>query len=158
MKVRTRRRTACRRLVRSFDHSDLAALPAYPALRQALGDIACQVPDTALAAFAVAVSDMAVTAPFADLCGTCSDECARDHPPAPTAGRAGAATPAAGHTLRRATMTGSPAPTAAARATPGHVSIHLSGQRLGQHPPPALPHDPTDQRPQPLLAPLVADT
>src|SRR5260221_14094111 len=156
MKVRTRRRTAYHRLVRSFDHSDLAALPAYPALRQALGDIACQVPDTALAAFAVAVSDMAVTPPFADLCGTCSDECARDHPPAPTAGRAGAATPAAGHTLRRATMTGSPAPTAAAPPPPGQVSLPLSGQRLGQHPPRALPHDLIDQRRRAILAALVA--
>jgi len=81
MKARTRPRTAYHRLVRSFDHSDLAALPGYPALRQALGDIASQVPDTALAAFAAAVRDMAVTAPFADLCGTCSDHCARDHPP-----------------------------------------------------------------------------
>jgi hypothetical protein len=80
MKATSRPRTAYHRLVRSFDHSDLAALPGYPALRQALGDIASQVPDTAFAAFAAAVRDMAVTAPFADLCGTCSDQCARDHP------------------------------------------------------------------------------
>jgi hypothetical protein len=86
MKARTRPRTAYHRLVRSFDHSDLAALPAYPALRQALGDIACQVADTALAAFVAAVRDMAVTAPFADLCGACSDDCARDHRPGPDDG------------------------------------------------------------------------
>jgi len=30
MKARTRRRTAYHRLVRSFDHSDLAALPRLP--------------------------------------------------------------------------------------------------------------------------------
>lgn len=83
MKARTRPRTAYHRLVRSFDHSDLAALPAYPALRQALGDIACHVADTALAAFAAAVRNMAVTAPFADVCGTCRDDCARGHPPGP---------------------------------------------------------------------------
>src|SRR5262249_62227289 len=83
MKARTRPRTAYHRLVRSFDHSDLAALPAYPALRQALGDIACQVADTALAAFVAAVRDMTVTAPFADLCGACSDESAPDHRPGP---------------------------------------------------------------------------
>src|SRR5258708_21114287 len=104
MKVRTRRRTAYHRLVRSFDHSDLAALPAYPALRQALGDIACQVPDTALAAFAVAVSDMAVPPPFAPRRGPCGDQCARGPPPAPTAGPPPPATPRAGQTLPRPTM------------------------------------------------------
>ena len=86
MNATSRSRTAYHRLVRNFDHSDLAALPGYPALRQALGDIASQVPDTALAAFAAAVRDMAVTTPFADLCGTCSDQCACDHPPGPDGG------------------------------------------------------------------------
>ena len=57
MKATSRRRTVYHRLVRSFDHSDLAALPGYPALRQALGDIASQVPDAALAAFAAALGD-----------------------------------------------------------------------------------------------------
>jgi hypothetical protein len=38
-----RPRTAYHRLVRSFDHSDLAALPGYPALRQALGGLMHQV-------------------------------------------------------------------------------------------------------------------
>jgi hypothetical protein len=81
MKATIRPRTGYHRLVRSFDHSDLAALPGYPALRQALGDIASQMAVTALAAFAAALRDMAITAPFADLCGTCCDQCARDHPP-----------------------------------------------------------------------------
>jgi len=86
MKATSRRRTAHHRLVRNFDHSDLAALPGYPALRQALGEIACHVADSALAGFAAAVRDMVVTAPFADLCGTCNDQCARDHAPGPDTG------------------------------------------------------------------------
>jgi len=83
MRATNRPRTAYHRLVRSFDHSDLAALPGYPALRQALCDIASHVADSALAAFAAAVRDMAVTAPFADLCGACNDECSAGHPHGP---------------------------------------------------------------------------
>jgi hypothetical protein len=32
------------------------------------------------------------------------------------------------------------------------IGIHLGLQRLGQHPPRALPHDLIDQRPRPVLA------
>ena len=59
--------------VRTFDHSALAALPAYPALRQALNDLANQAPDgTKLADLLSAVRDMAATAPYADMCSSCA--------------------------------------------------------------------------------------
>jgi len=39
---------------------------------------------------------------------------------------------------------------------PGNVSVHLGGQRFGQHPPRAFPHNLIDQRPRAILAALVA--
>lgn len=56
--------------VRSFDHSQLAALPAYQALRQALSDLANQA-GLDLGDLLAAVRDMTVTAPYGDCCTSC---------------------------------------------------------------------------------------
>lgn len=65
--------------VRSFDHTPLADLKTYPALRKALNDISTEAHDVAnLAEFLDAVRDMALTAPYADSCD-CST---KDDPPA----------------------------------------------------------------------------
>ena len=49
------------------------------------------------------------------------------------------------------------APLVALGAEPGDVGINLGLQRLGQHPPRALPHDVIDQRRRAVLAALVAE-
>jgi hypothetical protein len=68
-------RTTCLTALRSFDHSPLAALPAYPLLRQALSDVANQAAAAGrpvdLGMFLRAARDMAATAPYADCCEEC---------------------------------------------------------------------------------------
>lgn len=64
--------------VKTFDHTALAALPAYPALRQALNDIAEQA-DMPLDEFLGAVRDMATTTPHADCCPDCRTVAAWPH-------------------------------------------------------------------------------
>lgn len=60
--------------VRSFDHTNLAALKSYGPLRQALSDLANQANGAVtLAEFLDAVRDMALTAPYADCCTDCRD-------------------------------------------------------------------------------------
>lgn len=61
--------------VRSFAHEDLALLPAYHRLRQALSDLANEAAEgelAPLASFLEAVRDMALTAPYGDTCRECS--------------------------------------------------------------------------------------
>lgn len=60
--------------VRSFDHTAMASLDGYPALREAINDFANQA-DASLAEVLEAVRDMVLTAPFADCCDRC-----RQHP------------------------------------------------------------------------------
>lgn len=60
--------------VRSFDHSAIAGLDAYPALREALNAFANQC-GASLAEALEAVRDMVLTAPYADCCDRC-----RQHP------------------------------------------------------------------------------
>lgn len=60
--------------VRSFDHTALARLETYPALREALNDFANQH-EGSLAEALEAVRDMVLTAPYADCCDRC-----RQHP------------------------------------------------------------------------------
>lgn len=55
-------------LVATHDHHNLAMLPAYAALRQAMSDLANQHDDGLLADFVRAVLDMASTTPYADAC------------------------------------------------------------------------------------------
>jgi hypothetical protein len=55
-------------LVRSFDHSDLAGLPAYAKFRAALNELAHQLEAVPLAVFLEAIRDMAVTTPYGDTC------------------------------------------------------------------------------------------
>jgi hypothetical protein len=61
--------------VRSFDHRELAELPSYARLRQALSDVlneagehGCPVP---LAELSAVAADMALIAPYADCCDRC---------------------------------------------------------------------------------------
>lgn len=59
--------------VRTFDHGQLAAIPAYHKLREALNEL-CLSEDaegTTLEGLLDAVRDMALTAPFADSCPHC---------------------------------------------------------------------------------------
>ena len=56
--------------VRSFDHSQVAALPAYQTLRQAISDLANQA-EMDLDDLLAAVRDMTVTAPYGDCCASC---------------------------------------------------------------------------------------
>ena len=67
--------TAYGQLVRSYDHARLARLPAYQALRQALSDISNEAAESGepfpLADFLKAVRDMALTAPYGDMCPRC---------------------------------------------------------------------------------------
>jgi hypothetical protein len=65
--------------VRDFSHAQLAALPAYGTLRQALSDVANETSGMKLGDWRAAVLDMAVTAPFGDLCNGCCRACARTH-------------------------------------------------------------------------------
>lgn len=65
--------------VRDFSHAQLAALPAYGRLRQALSDVANETSGMKLSEWRAAVLDMAVTAPFGDMCNGCSRDCARTH-------------------------------------------------------------------------------
>jgi hypothetical protein len=68
--------------IRSYDHDRIAALPAYAALRQALSDIGNEAAESGgivLGEFLDALCDMAVTAPFGDICNRCCHECWRDH-------------------------------------------------------------------------------
>ena len=62
--------------VHSFDHTSLAALPAYTRLRQALSDLANESAGQGgmeLAGFLAAAQDMAATAPYADMCDHCTE-------------------------------------------------------------------------------------
>lgn len=59
--------------VRSFDHTPLSRLDGYPALRQALSDLANQAGQVALDEFLAAVRDMTLTAPYADCCARCRE-------------------------------------------------------------------------------------
>lgn len=61
--------------VRTFNHSTIAALAAYPALREAINDLANQGEEITLAELLDAMRDMTLTAPFADCCDVC-----RRHP------------------------------------------------------------------------------
>jgi hypothetical protein len=68
--------------VRDFSHARLAALPSYGRIRQALSDLDNEIPDAGgmgLAEWLAAVRDMAVTAPFGDMCNECCRVCARTH-------------------------------------------------------------------------------
>ena len=65
--------------VRDFSHAQLAKLPAYGRLRQALSDVANETSGMKLGDWRAAVLDMAVTAPFGDLCNGCCRACARTH-------------------------------------------------------------------------------
>ena len=71
-------RTAHGERVRDFNHAELARLPAYQALRQALSDISTQAAASAhpvtVAGFLEAVQDMALTAPYGDCCPRCGSE------------------------------------------------------------------------------------
>ncbi len=57
--------------VRSYDHTGLAAAPAYVRVREALSDLANQAPPMDLPAFLAAVRDMAATTPYGDRCDSC---------------------------------------------------------------------------------------
>lgn len=67
---------------RDFDHSALAAAPAYAALRQALSDLANETAETCpsmtLTDFLDAVRDATVTAPNGDMCRECNRACGCD--------------------------------------------------------------------------------
>jgi len=62
--------------VREFSHPHIAALPAYPGFRQALSDLGDQADEHAVPGgwpgWLGAIRDMALTAPFADMCPQCS--------------------------------------------------------------------------------------
>jgi hypothetical protein len=60
-------------VVRDFDHSPLAGLPAYARLRQALNDLAGQAGahDVELAVLLDAGRDITATTPYADDCERC---------------------------------------------------------------------------------------
>jgi hypothetical protein len=60
-------------VARIFDHELLSSLPAYPALRGALSDLAGQAGERGieLAALLDAVGDMAATTPYGDTCERC---------------------------------------------------------------------------------------
>lgn len=64
-------------MVRDFDHAQLAALPAYAALRQALSDLANQGEAMDLATWLAAVADMASTTPYGDVCQQCTPRSSR---------------------------------------------------------------------------------
>jgi hypothetical protein len=69
-------------VVRDFSHAGLARLPAYGRLRQALSDVANEAAEAGgmrLADWLAVVRDMAVTAPFGDMCNGCCRVCARTH-------------------------------------------------------------------------------
>lgn len=69
-------------IARTYDHEQIAVLPAYPMLRQALSDIGNQAAETGrikLDEFLDALRDMAATAPFGDTCNCCLNECCRNH-------------------------------------------------------------------------------
>jgi hypothetical protein len=59
----------------TFDHSPIAALPAYAAVRKALNDLAGQGGDChiKLAALLDAARDMVITTPYADVCDRCHE-------------------------------------------------------------------------------------
>lgn len=61
--------------VRSFDHAQLASLPAYAALRQALSDLANQSESGDLGTWLAAIGDAATTTPYGDTCERCDMAC-----------------------------------------------------------------------------------
>lgn len=72
---------AYREAVRSFDHVGIVAFPTYGRLRQALSDLGNEITENGgmeLAAWLAAVRDMAVTAPYGDMCTPCADACRRE--------------------------------------------------------------------------------
>jgi hypothetical protein len=56
----------------NHDHRQLAMLPAYQAARQAISDLANQTDGVTLDDFLKAARDMALTAPYGDMCEHCS--------------------------------------------------------------------------------------
>lgn len=64
------------RQIQDYDHSRLAALPAYQDLRKAINDIANQSAGSdpvSVAEFLKAITDMALTTPYADICRECGN-------------------------------------------------------------------------------------
>ena len=69
-------------IISSYDHEQIAALPAYSALRKALSDIGNEAAARGgmkLGEFLAALRDMAATAPFGDMCNRCFNDCWRNH-------------------------------------------------------------------------------